>query len=226
MSEPLFVCDRVSRTYGSGDRATVAIHDVSCSATDSARIAVMGPSGSGKTTLLQLIGGLDTPTTGTVTWPGLGGPPHDDQSRVGIVFQGNSLIPALTALENVALPLVLRGVAHTAAQAEARLAMQRLGLESFADQLPDELSGGQAQRAAVARVLTMRPRLILADEPTGQLDQLAGALVIDVLISVADELNAGLVVSTHDPHVAAQLPGRWRMRDGALLATDVAGAAR
>src|SRR4051794_15931633 len=112
MKEPLVACVDVTRTYGTGDRAVVAVHDVTCTATVDSRAALMGPSGSGKTTLLQLMGGLDTPTRGTITWPGLGGPPHDDQSRVGIVFQGESLVPALTALENVALPLIFRGIRH------------------------------------------------------------------------------------------------------------------
>lgn len=226
MNQPLFTCREVSRTYGAGERAVVAVHDVTCAVTERSRVALTGPSGSGKTTLLQLIGGLDAPTTGSVAWPGLGGPPHDDQSRVGIVFQGESLVPALTALENVALPLVLRGARHERALVEARVAMQRLGLESFAGQLPDELSGGQAQRTSVARVLTMRPRLILADEPTGQLDQVSGAQVINVLLAVADELGSGLVVSTHDPHVAGRLQEEWRMRDGALSVAELTGGIR
>ena len=226
MNQSLVACVDVARTYGAGERAVVAVHDITCAVTDASRVALTGPSGSGKTSLLHLMGGLDTPTRGTVTWPGLGGPPHDDQSRVGIVFQGESLVPALTALENVALPLVLRGVPHQSALAEARLAMRLLGLESFAEQLPDELSGGQAQRTAVARVLTMRPRLILADEPTGQLDRISGGQVIAVLLAVAEELGSGLVVSTHDPHVAEHLDGEWRMRDGALLVASSAGDAR
>lgn len=226
MKEPLLTCDEVSRTYGTGDRAVVAVHDVTCTVTERSRIALTGPSGSGKTTLLQLMGGLDTPTTGSIAWPGLGGAPHDDQSRVGIVFQGESLVPSLTALENVALPLVLRGVRHAEALAEARVAMQRLGLESFAGQLPDELSGGQAQRTSVARVLTMSPRLILADEPTGRLDQVSGAQVVDVLLAVAEELGSGLVVTTHDPHVAGRLGEEWRMRDGALAVAELSGDAR
>ncbi|MGI8522776.1 MAG: ABC transporter ATP-binding protein [Nocardioides sp.] len=226
MIQALITCREVSRTYGSGERSVVAVHDVTCTVTERSRVALTGPSGSGKTTLLQLMGGLDTPTTGSIAWPGLGGAPHDDQSRVGIVFQGESLVPALTALENVALPLVLRGVRHGDALARARVAMQRLGLESFADQLPDELSGGQAQRTSVARVLTMRPRLILADEPTGQLDQLAGAQVVDVLLTVADELGSGVVVTTHDPHVAGRLQEEWRMRDGALSVAELTGGIR
>jgi putative ABC transport system ATP-binding protein len=226
MNQPLVSCVDVARTYGAGTRAVVAVHGVTCAVTDASRVALKGRSGSGKTTLLQLMAGLDTPTRGRVTWPGLGGPPHDDQSRVGIVFQSESLVPALTALENVALPLVLRGVGHQLALTEARRAMRRLDLETFAEQLPDELSGGQAQRTAVARVLTMRPRLILADEPTGQLDRDSGDQVINVLLAVADELGSGLVVSTHDPHVAECLDTVWQMRDGALLVAASTGQTR
>jgi putative ABC transport system ATP-binding protein len=227
MTNTLFACDHVSRTFGSGNRAVVAVHDVTCAAEQGARVAVVGPSGSGKSTLIHLLAGLDEPTRGSVRWPGLGGHPRHDATLVGVVFQGQSLIPALTAQENVALPLVLRDIPHREAQRLALHAMHRLGVDVFANQLPDELSGGQAQRVAVARVLTMKPRLILADEPTGRLDQVAARLVIDVLLAAADELGAGLVIATHDPHVTERLATRWRMRDGVLeCGTPAVGAPR
>ncbi len=214
--DPLFTCKGVTRTYGSGDRAVVALHDVSCRAEQGARIAFVGPSGSGKTTLVHLLAGLDTPSRGTISWPALGGRPQDDPTLVGVVFQGNSLIPTLTAVENVALPLVLRGVGHADAQRQALGTMDDLGIRGFADQLPEELSGGQAQRVSVARVLTTRPRLILADEPTGQLDHAAADLVVDGLLATAAELGAGLVVSTHDVRIADRMDSIWRLRDGRI----------
>lgn len=216
MTQPLFSCEHVTRTLSSGGRAVVAVHDVTCRAEPGARIAVVGPSGAGKSTLLHLVAALDVPTSGRLAWPGLGGQPAENPGLVGVVFQGPSLIPALSAQENVALPLILRGERPAVAQLAALATMRLLGIEAFANQLPDELSGGQAQRVAVARVLTMRPRLILADEPTGQLDSKAAATVVDALLAAADELDAGLVIATHDPQVSQRMSTRWRMRDGSL----------
>lgn len=226
MNDALLVCDHVSRTFGSGTRAVVAVHDVSCAVESGARIAIVGPSGSGKSTLVHLLAGLDEPTHGSISWPD--GRPQDDPTKVGVVFQGPSLIPALTAQENVALPLVLRDVPHREAQAAALATMRSVGVHAFANQLPDELSGGQAQRVAVARVLTMRPRLILADEPTGQLDKHSAQQVIDVLLVAADELDASLVIATHDPMVSERLDTYWRMRDGGLdvVVESLAGGSR
>jgi len=212
MSNPLVTFQRVSRTFGSGTRAVVAVHDVTCTVERGARIAIVGPSGSGKSTLIHLLAGLDEPTHGTIDRASAIA--QDDPPRVGVVFQGPSLVPALTAQENVALPLVLQGIPHAEAQATALDAMRRVGVHPFANQLPDELSGGQTQRVAVARVLTMRPHLILADEPTGRLDQRSAGQVVDVLLEAADELEAALVVATHDPHVSVRLATCWRMRDG------------
>jgi putative ABC transport system ATP-binding protein len=215
-AEVLVVCDLVGRTFGQGTLAVVAVHEVSCTVTSTSRIALVGPSGSGKTTLLQLMAGLDRPTSGTITWPTWTGGPFQDPSRAGVVFQGLSLIPGLTAAENVAFPLMLRGIAERDVMPRARASLDLLGLGSLGDKLPDELSGGQAQRVAVARVVTSGPQLIFADEPTGQLDRASGDRVIDVLLEAADHLGAGLVVSTHDSTVAARLGTHWRMHDGEL----------
>ncbi len=217
-------CDAVSRTFGSGSRAVVAVHAVSCRVPDGARIAVVGPSGSGKSTLLHLMGGLETPTSGTVEWPLLGTTLHQTSDLVGTVFQGASLIPALTALENVALPLVFQGLPDAAAKARAADTLKLLNIQELAAKLPEELSGGQAQRVAVARVVATRPRLILADEPTGQLDRAAAARVVDVLVKVADEIGAGLVISTHDPHIASRMRSQWRMHEGSLSAISAAAS--
>jgi len=166
--------------------------------------------------LLHLLAGLDTPTAGTISWPALGARNELRPGPVGIVFQGPSLLPPLDVTENVALPLLLAGVDRDAATAGARDALARLGLDDLGAKLPEELSGGQAQRVAVARVLAGAPRLILADEPTGQLDHVAGAQVIDVLIEAATALGAALVISTHDAELAARMAERWQMSDGRL----------
>jgi putative ABC transport system ATP-binding protein len=219
MAGPVVVVEGVARTYGSGTSSVVAVHDVSCRVEAGARV-VVGPSGSGKSTLLHLLAGLDHPTVGTVTWPALGGPPLTLRpGTVGVVFQGPSLVPALDAAENVALPLQLAGVDDGTAMAAALQALGELGLGAVARQLPEELSGGQAQRVAVARALVGRPQLIVADEPTGQLDHGAAASVLEALEQAAGAAGAALVVSTHDPVVAGRFTERWVMADGRIEAT-------
>lgn len=213
-------CDGIARTYGSGPAATVALHGTSCTVLPGAQIAITGPSGSGKSTLLHLMAGLDEPTVGTVSWPAIGAQDALRPGPVAMIFQGPSLLPPLTVLENVALPLQLEGAVEAEARAAARGALARLHLEELSDKLPEELSGGQAQRVAVARVLAGTPRLILADEPTGQLDRRSADAVVDTLVEVAAEHGAALVVSTHDPHVAARFPTRWSVADG-RLSSDV-----
>ncbi len=222
----LVACTDVARTYGRGDSAVVAVHGVTCALGPGARVALTGASGSGKSTLLHLMAGLERPTAGTLTWPGLGGSPSGRPSLVGVVFQGPSLLPALDVVENVALPLVLAGLADREARASAIQALARLGVGELGPKLPEELSGGQAQRVAVARVLAGRPALILADEPTGQLDSATGSHVLEVLLEAADELGAALVVSTHDPAVAAHLRVEWRMQDGAMRDPASTGSRR
>jgi predicted ABC-type transport system involved in lysophospholipase L1 biosynthesis ATPase subunit len=213
---PLARCVDVGRVFGTGSAAVVALHDVTCEVGPEEHIAVTGPSGSGKSTLLHLMAGLDTPTSGSVDWPDLGGRDLLRPGGIGIVFQGPSLVAPLDVLENVALPLFIMGCGEAEANATAREALQLLSLEDLVRKLPEELSGGQAQRVAIARALAPRPRLLLADEPTGQLDRETGALVIDVLLHAALESNAALVVSTHDPVVSRRLAERWTVTDGRL----------
>ncbi len=217
MSDALVCAHGVARTYRSRASAVVAVHGVSCTVSAGDRIAVTGPSGSGKSTLVHLLAGLDTPTVGTIDWPALGGPAHLRPGPVAVVFQGPSLLPALDVVENVALPLLLAGSTPAAAIAQAHAALARLGLEELASRLPEELSGGQVQRVAVARALVATPRLILADEPTGQLDHDTGGHVIDALLEAAEHAGAALVVSTHDPAVAARMDQQWVMTDGRLV---------
>jgi putative ABC transport system ATP-binding protein len=217
VSEPLVVCEGVGRTYGKGALAVVAVHGASCVVEAGNRIALVGPSGSGKSTMLHLMAGLDSPTSGSISWPAWAEGPFQDPSRAGVVFQGLSLIPSLTAAENAAFPLLLQGIPHEQAIAEATESLSLLGIGSLAGKVAEELSGGQAQRVAVARVVTTHPRLIFADEPTGQLDRVAGDRVIDLLLDAAAHLGAGLVLSTHDSSVAKRLDVTWHMHDGELV---------
>jgi putative ABC transport system ATP-binding protein len=157
---------------------------VNCRIPVSARIALTGPSGSGKSTLIHLIGGLDAPTTGTVRWPALRADRLGRPNGVAVVFQGPSLLPSFDVAENVALPLLFAGRDEVSAHERALAALDLVGMRESGARLPDELSGGQSQRVAVARVVATRPALILADEPTGQLDQLNAQRVITALLDM------------------------------------------
>lgn len=210
----LVECSGVSRVYGSGPAAVVAVHGSSCAITEGARIAVVGSSGSGKSTLLHLLAGLEQPTVGSVRWPSLAAAPSERAAQIGVVFQGPSLVSTLTVLENTALPLVLGAVDD--ADARAADALRTLGIDDLADRLPEELSGGQAQRVAVARVLAQRPCLVLADEPTGQLDRATGQHLMEVLLQTAARIGAAVLVSTHDRLIADQLDSHWFMHAGRL----------
>ena len=201
----------VSRSFGN----VTALKPANVSIFPGDRIALLGRSGSGKSTLLHLLGGLDTPSGGELSWPALGDIASLRPGKVAFVFQAQSLMPPLTALENVALPLLLLGSAPDAASKEAAAALETLELSSIAGQLPEELSGGQAQRVAVARALMTRPQLILADEPTGQLDSATAQHLMDVLLS-ALEPHSALVIATHDENVARRMNTVWRMENGVL----------
>jgi ABC-type lipoprotein export system ATPase subunit len=195
-----------------------ALRGVSCTLRPGTQVALTGPSGSGKSTLLHLLAGLDTPTSGTIAWPGLGGSPEGRPGLIGMVFQGPSLLPPLDVTENIALPLLLAGGQETQSRERAAAALHDVGLDELAARLPEELSGGQAQRVAVARALAARPRLILADEPTGQLDSAHAAQVVGLLLDAATLLGAALVLSTHDLTIADRFPDRWQMADGLMIA--------
>jgi putative ABC transport system ATP-binding protein/lipoprotein-releasing system ATP-binding protein len=221
---PVVQCLGVGRTYGSGPTALVALQPCDCTVSSDQRIAVVGPSGSGKSTLLHLMAGLDEPTVGSVVWPAIGGREALRPGPVAVIFQGPSLLAPLTVEENVALPLILEGRRDLDARAAARAALERLDLSDLAAKLPEELSGGQAQRVAVCRALAGRPRLILADEPTGQLDHGNGAAVVDALLAAATHAGAALVVSTHDSAVAQRLAERWEIHSGRVSTREKEGA--
>ena len=214
---PLVRCEQVSRVFGRGPGAVVAVHGSSCEVAEGARVALIGPSGSGKSTLLHLLAGLERPTVGSISWPALTAG-HRRAFEIGVVFQGPSLVPALDVAENVALPVELGGGDEPDRRALA--ALEAVGIADLAHQLPEALSGGQAQRVAVARVLAQRPRLILADEPTGQLDRATGQHLVDVLLASADRLGAALVVSTHDQAVSNRLATHWYMHQGRLATAN------
>jgi lipoprotein-releasing system ATP-binding protein len=207
----------LGRVYQRGRTRVVALESTSCEVGPGDRIAVMGPSGSGKSTLLHLLGGLDDPTSGTITWPALGPRATLRPAHVAYVFQAPSLLPALSVVENVELPLLLQDVDGPAARSLALDTLDRIKLADVADRLPDELSGGQAQRVAMARALACRPRLLLADEPTGQLDHATAAQVLEALLTSLSGTPTALLVATHDLAVADRMRTVWRMRHGMLV---------
>ncbi len=221
----LFVRARgVGRSFRQGDAEIFALLPATFEISSGERIAIVGPSGSGKSTLLHLIADLDLPTQGKIDWPALGARGTLRPAQIGIVFQAPSLIPTLTALENVELPLRLMGSVANPSEL-ARHALAKMQLDAVADKLPGELSGGQMQRIAAARAIALRPRLVLADEPTGQLDQPTAQKVIDALLDSLAGTDATLVVTTHDRAVAARMGCVWHMDHGRLLGQENAGLA-
>jgi putative ABC transport system ATP-binding protein len=220
--------DDVTRVHGEGATEVHALRGVSFKAHAGELVAVMGPSGSGKSTLLTIAGGLDEPTSGTVSVEGtiLGGLGNAGRARmrrtsIGYVFQDFNLIPALTAAENVALPRELDGERSRAARRLALAALEEVGVAELADRFPDEMSGGQQQRVAIARAIVGERRLILADEPTGALDTDTGEEILRLLRSRCDAGAAGVLV-THEARHAAWADRVVFIRDGLIV--DESGA--
>jgi len=222
----MITLENVSRSYGSGSKAVPAVRDVSVSIEAGSFVTVVGASGSGKSTLLHLMGGLDTPTSGRVLLEGVDvGALSDDartllrRKRIGFVFQFFNLLPTLTALENVALPARLAGDRGAPTTARAGSLLERIGLGARRDHRPDELSGGEMQRVAIARALMMDPPLLLADEPTGNLDSATGAAILDLLRG-AVEAHRTVVLITHDPSIARRGDRVLTMGDGRLIGDE------
>lgn len=212
MTRPLLIAADLWRSFQRERGVVSAVQGCSFRIDAGETVAIIGPSGCGKTTLLNLIAGLDRPNSGRIDWPALGPPDMLRPERIGVVFQSANLMPALTALENVALPILLCNGAE--AEARALAALTAFGVEVLAAKLPEQLSGGQAERIAVARAVATSPQLIVADEPTGQLDQAGGAMLVDRLLAWGRQSGSAIVIATHDERVAAKMNRIWRMRHG------------
>jgi len=216
----LVVGESVTRTFGAGRGSITAIEGATFSIRAGSHVAIVGPSGSGKSTLLHLIAGLDEPTSGTIRWPGLGERSELRPGLVGVAFQGPSLLPPLSIAENVELPAMLNG-GPDGAGTGAAASMRAFEVEAVADKLPEEVSGGQAQRAGLARAFVAGRRLILADEPTGQQDRATAARILDAMLTIARREGITLVIATHDEMVASRMPVRWAIHSG-RIATEAA----
>jgi len=216
MTDVLAEAVGAGRVFGTSDSRVVALKHATCRIERGDRIALVGPSGSGKSTLLHLLAGLDLPTSGTVRWPALGERETLRPGKVSFVFQTESLIAPLTVLENIEVPQLLTGSKPDEARADAALILRALDLTELADKLPEEISGGQAQRAAVARSLITQPELILADEPTGQLDHQTAKHLLSLLLRRIKGTDTALVIATHDPLIANRMETQWTMDHGVL----------
>ena len=218
----MLVAKDLTKEYRSGDHALAVLRDVSFEIPQGALVSIVGPSGSGKTTLLGLLAGLDTPSRGQVLYDTIDITSLDEDSRaqlrgerVGFIFQSFQLIPTLTALENVQVPLELRG--ESGAGVRARQLLERVGLGDRLDHFPTQLSGGEQQRVAIARAFVNAPRILFADEPTGNLDSETGSKIVQLI----EELNASsgstVIIVTHDPSLAARTGRIIRLSDGRVV---------
>ena len=229
---PVLVARDLTRVYGEGPGAVRALDGASIEVARGEMVAIMGPSGSGKSTLLHLLGALETPTSGTIE---LGGARYDGlgdagltavrRDRIGFVFQFFNLLPSLTAEENVLLPGLIAGERGDAPGARARELLARVGLDHRTSHLPGELSGGEQQRVSIARALLREPEIVLADEPTGNLDSHSSAEVLELLRELSESEGQTVVMVTHDPAVAAIAARIVFLRDG-RVAGEIAGGSR
>jgi len=218
---------KVSRTFHVGGSPVYALREVDLELAAGAYASIMGPSGSGKSTMLNLLGCLDRPTSGTYFLDGQDVSAIDDagltqarRHKIGFVFQSFHLVPRLTAAGNVELPMTFAGIERTERRERVASALEAVGLQDRADHRPEQLSGGERQRVAIARAVVMQPAIVLADEPTGNLDTAAGGDVIAILERM-NERGLTLVLVTHDPDIAARARVRIRMHDGRVVRQDV-----
>lgn len=223
--QPILQLSGIGQSYSSGGRALTVLEDISFSLHPGSTTAIVGPSGSGKTTLLGLCAGLDRATQGTVELAGisLNGLSEDERAEVrarhvGFIFQNFQLLPTLTALENVMIPLELRGAKGARATAEELL--RRVGLADRGHHYPVQLSGGEQQRVSLARAFSNRPRILFADEPTGNLDGATSERVTELLFRLNGEEGTTLVLVTHDPELAARTGRILRIRGGRIVADE------
>jgi len=224
--KPLVQVIDVRKTYELGHRRVEALRGVTLEIPGGGFVVLQGPSGSGKTTLLNLIGCIDRTTSGTIVVSGQDvGTLSDDvlshfrATKLGFIFQNFNLIPVLSAVENIEYPLLLHRVPKIESRSRAMAMIEAVGLENSSDQRPGELSGGQCQRVAIGRALVTHPELVIADEPTANLDTATGQAIVDLMHHMRDRTGTTFVLSTHDPAIAALAELRFTLHDGALISS-------
>ena len=229
MSDPLLSARAVTKSYAMGKRTLEVLRGVSLEVARGDFLALRGASGAGKSTLLHLFGGLDAPNAGEIWFAGKNISTFPESAlttlrnrNIGFIFQAYHLLPELDALENVCLPARMARTPAADAEKRGRELLARVGLAERMDHKPYELSGGEQQRVAIARALINQPELILADEPTGNLDSHTGGEIIDLLVSLRTERNATLIIATHDAEVAARAPKVIQLVDGVVAGTGLA----
>jgi len=216
-------CENLSKAYDSGPTTVEVLKNINFSVTEKSRVAIVGASGSGKSTLMHLLGGLDVPNSGKVTVCGNDMSALSDAARgklrnqsLGFIYQFHHLLPEFTALENVVMPLLLRDGSITDAEKQAKEILSKVGLEQRVMHKPTELSGGERQRVAIARALVTRPKVILADEPTGNLDSKNATHVQNEMLELNKEMNTAVIIVTHDSRIAESMDEIYTLEDGML----------
>lgn len=227
--QDVLLCRNIHKTYNEGSTATPVLHDVSLSIKAGEHVAILGSSGSGKSTLLHILGGLDKPSSGEVEFKGhklhtlspnaLAKLRNDE---MGFIYQFHHLLGEFSALENVAMPLRIRGLSAKAAQEKAQVLLNEVGLSHRQAHLPSAMSGGERQRVAIARALVTEPSVVLADEPTGNLDDSTGEQIYQLLTSLSEKKKTAFVVVTHDIALASKMDRVLKIKDGQLVSNQPA----
>lgn len=224
MSKSVISCSQLYKSYHDGNTSVDVLRGVDFSINEGDRIAIVGPSGSGKSTFLHLLGGLDKPSSGQVFQEGVDWQSLSEKRRcmlrntkLGFIYQFHHLLPEFTALENVAMPLLLAGMPVEVAQQRAEDMLKQVGLAARTQHKPSQLSGGERQRVAIARALVPQPQCVFADEPTGNLDHTTATKVLDIMLNLYAEFNSALVIVTHDLQMAARMDKVMVLQEGKLM---------